>query len=82
MMKELQRKLHDYIAEISARVDVRVGSPLPFGTQETGGGVNFVLFSRDASRVRLELFDPRSSVILLARCMTEQRSPIALMEPK
>ncbi len=33
------------------------GSPLPLGTQETAGGVNFALFSRHASRVRLELYD-------------------------
>lgn len=57
MMKEPQRELHDYISQISACADVRAGSPLPFGTQETGSGVNFALFSRDASRVRLELFD-------------------------
>ena len=31
--------------------------PLPLGTQETSGGVNFSLFSRHASRVRLELFE-------------------------
>ena len=42
---------------ISERADVRAGSPLPLGTQETGGGVNFALFSRDATRVRLELLD-------------------------
>jgi glycogen operon protein len=30
---------------------------LPFGAHEYGGGVNFALFSRHASRVRLELFD-------------------------
>lgn len=57
MIKEPQRELHDYISEISARTSARAGSPLPFGTQETGGGVNFAIFSRHASRVRLELFD-------------------------
>jgi len=57
MMKTPQRELHDYISEISERADVRAGSPLPLGTQERGGGVNFAIFSRDASRVRLELFD-------------------------
>ena len=57
MMKTPQRELHDYISEISERADVRAGSPLPLGTQETGGGVNFAIFSRYASRVRLELFD-------------------------
>jgi isoamylase len=30
---------------------------LPLGPHESGGGVNFALFSRHASRVRLELFD-------------------------
>ena len=34
-----------------------MGSPLPLGTQETSEGVNFSIFSRHASRVRLELFD-------------------------
>ncbi len=74
MMKEPQRELHDYISEISTCADVRVGSPLPFGTQETGGGVNFALFSRDASRVRLELFNhpedtvPARSINLDAAC--------------
>ena len=57
MMKTPQRELHDYISKISDRTDVRAGSPLPFGTQERGGGVNFAIFSRHASRVRLELFD-------------------------
>ena len=57
MTKTSERELHGYISEISERADVRAGSPLPLGTQETGGGVNFALFSRYASRVRLELFD-------------------------
>ena len=52
-----QHDLRDYISETSERADVRVGSPLPLGAQETGGGVNFAIFSRYASRVRLELFD-------------------------
>jgi glycogen operon protein len=57
MMKTPKRELHDYIPEVSERADVRAGSPLPLGTQEIGGGVNFAIFSRNASRVRLELFD-------------------------
>ena len=57
MMRTSQRDLRDYISEISERADVRAGFPLPLGTQERGGGVNFAIFSRDASRVRLELFD-------------------------
>ncbi|MGD1216730.1 MAG: hypothetical protein ABR861_17245 [Terriglobales bacterium] len=56
-MKTPQRELRDYISEISDRVDVRAGSPLPLGIQGRGGGVNFSIFSRNASRVRLELFD-------------------------
>jgi glycogen operon protein len=42
---------------ISEHGTVRAGSPLPLGLQETEGGVNFALFSRTATRVRLELFD-------------------------
>lgn len=57
MMKTPQRELYDYISEISERADVRAGSPLLLGTQERGGGINFAIFSRHASRVRLELFD-------------------------
>jgi glycogen operon protein len=57
MMKTPQRELHDYISKISERADVRAGSPLPLGTQESGNGVNFAIFSRNASRVRLELFN-------------------------
>ncbi len=58
-----ERELHEYISEISERTDVRAGSPLPLGTQERAGGVNFALFSRHASRVRLEFFDhPKHNV--------------------
>jgi len=56
MMKTPQRELQDYISEVSEHANVRAGSPLPLGTQESGGGVNFAVFSRNASRVRLELF--------------------------
>ena len=52
-----ERPLQDYVAEVSERTDVRRGVPLPMGTHEHGGGVNFALFSRHASGVRLELFD-------------------------
>ena len=52
-----ERPLHDYMAEVSERTEVRMGVPLPMGTHEDGGGVNFAFFSRHASRVRLELFD-------------------------
>ncbi len=51
------RPLEDYVAEVSEHTAVRRGVPLPLGTSESRGGVNFSLFSRHASRVRLELFD-------------------------
>ncbi len=51
------RPLHDYVAAVSEHTDERRGFPLPLGTHEYGKGVNFALFSRHASRVRLELFD-------------------------
>jgi glycogen operon protein len=57
LMKTSERNSHDGVLAIPARSDVQAGSPLPLGTQETGGGVNFSIFSRYASRVRLELFD-------------------------
>ncbi len=57
MMERPKRELHGHIPEISGRADVRPGSPLPLGTREMGGGVNFAIFSRYAGRVRLELFD-------------------------
>ncbi|HEV2174124.1 MAG TPA: glycogen debranching protein GlgX [Nitrospira sp.] len=56
-LKTPERPLHDYLAEVSERTGIRVGYPLPFGTHEFAGGVNFAFFSRHASRVRLELFD-------------------------
>ena len=55
--KTAERLLHDYAAELAERTVVRSGVPLPMGTLEDGGGVNFAFFSRHASRVRLELFD-------------------------
>jgi isoamylase len=51
------RPLHDYVVEVSEHADERRGVPLPLGIRESGGGVNFALFSRHATRVRLELFD-------------------------
>lgn len=56
-MKATERDLLEYLPETSERADVRVGSPLPLGPREMSGGINFSLFSRHASRVRLELFD-------------------------
>ena len=52
-----ERPLDDYAAEVSEATEVRRGVPLPLGTHESDGGVNFALFSRHANRVRLEFFD-------------------------
>lgn len=56
-MNGRERLLPDYMAEISEHTEIRRGTPLPLGTHEWMGGVNFALFSRHAYRVRLELFD-------------------------
>jgi glycogen operon protein len=58
-----ERSLSDDAAELSEPNAVRRGIPLPLGPHEAEGGVNFALFSRHASRVRLELFDRSSDVI-------------------
>jgi isoamylase len=56
-MQAPECSLHDYSAAVSEHTEVRRGVPLPLGTRENGGGVNFAFFSRYASRVQLELFD-------------------------
>jgi isoamylase len=64
-LDELERLLA--LCEVQA---VRSGSPLPLGAHVRGNGVNFALFSRHATGVRLDLFDhaedaaPARSVIL------------------
>ncbi|MEO8156927.1 MAG: hypothetical protein ABI648_03965 [Betaproteobacteria bacterium] len=57
------RLLDDYVAEISERTQVRRGVPLPMGLHDSAGAVNFSLFSRRASRARLELFDEPADVV-------------------
>jgi len=56
-MKKPERALDVYVADVCEHTEIRSGVPLPLGTSESEGGVNFALFSRHASRVRLELFD-------------------------
>ncbi|MEP7208631.1 MAG: glycogen debranching protein GlgX [Casimicrobiaceae bacterium] len=51
------RALQDYAAAVCERSALRRGVPLPMGTHAYGGGVNFAIFSRHATRVRLELFE-------------------------
>jgi len=55
-MNKPERPLDDYVADVSEHTDVRMGVPLPMGTHECDGGVNFAFFSRHATRVRVELF--------------------------
>jgi len=64
-----RRDLLEYLSDTSESAEVRAGSPLPLGTQESGGGVNFAIFSRNASRVRLEFFN-----------LAEDAAPIRLIE--
>jgi isoamylase len=40
----------------SEKGEVQAGNPQPWGGHQNGDGVNFVLFSRHATRVRLELY--------------------------
>ena len=52
-----ERPLHDYVREVCESDDVRVGLPLPMGALHVAMERTFQLFSRHASRVRLELYD-------------------------
>ena len=64
-LNELERLLQS--CEVQA---VRSGAPLPLGGHLRGNGVNFAIFSRHATGVRLDLFDraedtaPARSIIL------------------
>src|SRR5579871_2068778 len=64
-LDELERLLR--FCEVQA---VRSGTPLPLGARVRGNGVNFAIFSRNATGVRLDLFDhasaasPARSIIL------------------
>jgi glycogen operon protein len=49
--------LYEYTQGVCEHGEVRLGVPLPLGAHQRGDGVNFALFSRHATRVRLELFD-------------------------
>jgi isoamylase len=51
------QKLANGLAASSQESEIQSGTPLPIGgSHQEGDGVNFVLFSRHASRVRLELY--------------------------
>jgi isoamylase len=63
-----ERPLTEYLDAVRESADVRRGYPLPLGPRAFMDGVNFTLFSRNATRVRLELFadctDPRPARII------------------
>ena len=63
LAKNPERPLREYLAQVCERTAVRRGAPLPMGTHESAGGVNFAYFSRHASRVQMELFDRASDAI-------------------
>jgi len=52
-----ERPLHDDGRQAAEPDAVRDGMPLPMGVFRRGEGVNFAFISRNASRVRLELFN-------------------------
>jgi isoamylase len=56
-MNAPERPLHEYLAQVCEHTAVRRGVPLPMGVHASEGGVNFAFFSRNASRVRVELYD-------------------------
>jgi isoamylase len=63
MNKKSSRKLPDHSSKISERAEVQAGSPKPLGTHAIDGGANFAIFSRYASRVRLEFFDHSADAV-------------------
>ncbi|MDB6014981.1 MAG: glycogen debranching enzyme [Gammaproteobacteria bacterium] len=55
-----ERNFNEYLSEVTETAGVQRGTPLPLGVYAYDGGVNFALFSRHATRVRLELFTSAS----------------------
>ena len=56
MPPSLVERCADVLQAMHADTRVLRGTPSPLGVQEFEGGVNFALFSRDATRVQLELY--------------------------
>ena len=57
MLMETEQSLANGFAALSEVGEVRAGNPLPIGgAHQEGDGVNFVLFSRHATGVRLEFY--------------------------
>ena len=56
-MKPIEQALGTCVTERSEHAGVERGLALPLGATQSGDGVNFALFSRYATGVRLELFE-------------------------
>jgi isoamylase len=52
-----ERAFSEYVQHVCEVGEVRTGTPLPLGAHPRGDGVNFALFSRHATGVRLELYE-------------------------
>ncbi|HVJ08375.1 MAG TPA: glycogen debranching protein GlgX [Acidisarcina sp.] len=57
-LDELERLLS--LSEVQS---IRSGTPLPLGAHTRGNGVNFAIFSRNATGVRLDFFDHREDSV-------------------
>jgi isoamylase len=55
--RRVQNRKKNNLEGVFEAGEVRGGSPLPWGAHPHGDGVNFALFSRHATRVRLEFYD-------------------------
>jgi len=51
------RVFHKHLQEVCEPSEVRIGVPLSLGAYQRGDGVNFAIFSHQATCARLELFD-------------------------
>jgi isoamylase len=52
-----------HTSEVCESADIRSGSPLPWGAHQVGDGVNFSIFSRNATRVLLEFYANLSDAV-------------------
>jgi len=51
------REFPEYLSAVSETGDIHAGAPLPLGAHREDDGVNFAIFSRHATGVRLEFYD-------------------------
>jgi isoamylase len=71
----LESSFRDLLAQFSENADIRRGVALPLGTNEIAGGINFAVFSRHATAVRLELFaDPSDAIATTSILLDPERN--------